>query len=178
LSGEPKRLSRWRFGKWHPRHLQRRQHFRQALQFLRRHAGARSTGVAQPTVFGVVAQPQGTDILSTSLGIRPSNDHELLADEAFGFDPDPAVARCVWSAGALGDDAFQAELAGVLTETRAAPSHMLTVPHALDFFLEQPLEPLLALVQRQFCRTPPIEKQKIKGEEHELIRPAFIHCRL
>ena len=104
LSGEPKRLSRWRFGKWHPRHLQRRQHFRQALQFLRRHAGARSTGVAQPTVFGVVAQPQGTDILSTSRGIRPSNDHELLADEAFGFDPDPAVARCVWSAGALGDD--------------------------------------------------------------------------
>ena len=31
LSGEPKRLSRWRFGKWHPRHLQRRQHFRQAV---------------------------------------------------------------------------------------------------------------------------------------------------
>jgi hypothetical protein len=23
-----------------------------------------------------------------------------------------------------------------------------------------------------------IEKQKIEGEEHELIRPAFIHCRL
>jgi hypothetical protein len=28
------------------------------------------------------------------------------------------------------------------------------------------------------CRALPIEKQKIKGEEHELIRPAFIHCRL
>jgi hypothetical protein len=27
-------------------------------------------------------------------------------------------------------------------------------------------------------RALPIEKQKIEGEEHELIRPAFIHCRL
>jgi len=78
----------------------------------------------------------------------------------------------------LGDDAFQTQLAGVLTETRAVTSHMLVVPQPLNLLLEQPLEPLLALDERQLCRAPSIEKQKIEGEEHELIRLAFIHCRL
>jgi hypothetical protein len=55
---------------------------------------------------------------------------------------------------------------------------MLVVPQPLDLLLEQPLEPLLALDEWQLCRVLPIEKQKIEGEEEELIRPAFIHCRL
>src|SRR3977135_4509842 len=32
----------------------------------------------------------------------------------------------------FGDDAFQTQLAGVLTETRAVTSHMLVVPQPLD----------------------------------------------
>jgi hypothetical protein len=55
---------------------------------------------------------------------------------------------------------------------------MLVVPQPLDRLLEQPLEPLLALDEWQLCRALTIEKQKIEGEEQELIRPAFIHCRL
>jgi hypothetical protein len=66
-----------------------------------------------------------------SLRVGPSNDHELLAIEALQLDPDPAVARCVWSVGSLGDDAFQTQLAGVLTETRAVTSHILIVPQPL-----------------------------------------------
>ena len=80
------------------------------------------------------------------------------------------------SVGSLGDDAFQTQLAGVLTETRAVTSHMLVVPQPLDLLLEQPLEPLLALDERQLSGALAVQVQKIEGEEHELIRPAFIHC--
>jgi hypothetical protein len=69
-------------------------------------------------------------------------------------------------------------LQAMLTETRAVTGHMLVVPQPLDRLLEQPLEPLLALDEWQLCRALTIEKQKIEGEEQELIRPAFIHCRL
>jgi hypothetical protein len=91
----------------------------------------------------------------------------------FDLTPDPAVARCVWAVGSLGDDAFETQLAGVFTETRAVTSHMLVVPQPLDLLLEQPLEPLLALDEWQLCRALPIEKQKIEGEEHQLIGPPF-----
>jgi hypothetical protein len=85
--------------------------------------------------------------------------------EALRLDPDPTVSRCVWPVGALGDDAFQTQLAGVLTETRAVASHMLVVPQPLDLLLEQPLEAFLALNEWQLCRALAIEKQKIEGEE-------------
>jgi hypothetical protein len=115
---------------------------------------------------------------SISLGVSPSNDHELLAIEALRLNPDSAIARCLWSVGSLGDDAFQTQHAGVLTETRTVTRHMLVVPQPSALLLEQPLEPLLALDARQLCPALSIEKQKIEGEEHELICPAFIHCRL
>jgi hypothetical protein len=63
----------------HLRHLQRRQHSSEALQFSIVHAGACATSIVQPAVVGVVAQQQGADVLPASLGVSPSNDHELLA---------------------------------------------------------------------------------------------------
>ena len=70
-------------------------------------------------------------MLPASLRVGPSNDHKILAIEALRLDPDPAVTRCVWSVGSLGDDAFQIQLAGGLTETRAVASHTLVVPRDL-----------------------------------------------
>jgi hypothetical protein len=92
----------------------------------------------------------------TSGRVGPTNNNELLAIEALRLDPDPAVARCVWSVGSLGDDAFQTQLAGVLTETRAVTSQVLVVPQPLALLLEQPLEALLALDEGQLCRALPI----------------------
>jgi hypothetical protein len=55
---------------------------------------------------------------------------------------------------------------------------VFAVAESGKLLFEQPLESRLALDERQLCRALPIEKQKIEGEEHELIRPAFIHRRL
>ena len=55
---------------------------------------------------------------------------------------------------------------------------MLAVAQAADLLLEQALQPLLALDQRQLGRALAIQEQKIEGEEDELIRAAFIHRRL
>ena len=93
----------------------------------------------QASIFGVVTRQQGADVLPASLRVGPSNDHELLAIEALRLDPDPAVARSICAIDLLGDDAFQTQLAGVLTETRPVTSHMLVVSQPLDLFLEQPL---------------------------------------
>ena len=61
---------------------------------------------------------------------------------------------------------------------RTVASDVLAVAQAADLLLEQALQPLLALDQRQLGRALAIQEQKIEGEEHELICPAFIHRRL
>ena len=140
LSGEPKRLSRGGgsasgiFGTCSGASTPARR-----FSSFVRHAGAGATGVVQPSVFGVVAQQQGADVRPASLGIGPANDHELLAVEALRLDPDPAVARCVGSIGALGDGAFQAQLAGLLAEARTVASNVLAVAQPVDLLLEQAL---------------------------------------
>jgi hypothetical protein len=78
------------------------EHFRRSVLSIV-HAGARPTGVVQPTVFGIIAQQQGANVPPASLRVGPSDDHELLAIEALRLDPDPAVTRCVWSVGSLGE---------------------------------------------------------------------------
>ena len=55
---------------------------------------------------------------------------------------------------------------------------MLAVAQAADLLPEQPLQPLLALDQRQLSHALAIQEQKIEGEEHELIGAALIHGRL
>src|SRR4030095_5389825 len=99
-------VTRRRLGERHPWYLQRRQHARQALQFLLGHAGACTAGVVQSAVVRVVAEQQGADVRPAALWIGPADDHELLAVEALRLDPDPAVARRVGSIGLLRDGAL------------------------------------------------------------------------
>ena len=47
-----------------------------------------------------------------ALGIGPTDNDELLAIEALGLDPDPAVAGGVGSIRSLRDGAFETKLAG------------------------------------------------------------------
>jgi hypothetical protein len=61
----------------------------------------------QPAIVGVVAQQQRTDVRSAALRIGPADDDELLAVEALGLDPDPAVTRRVRSIRLLGDGALK-----------------------------------------------------------------------
>jgi hypothetical protein len=65
----------------------RRQHSGQALQFSIVYAGACATSAVQASIFGVITQQQGADVLPASLWVGPSNDHELLAIEALRGPP-------------------------------------------------------------------------------------------
>ena len=85
---------------------QRRQHARQALKLFVRDACAGAPGVMQAAVLGVIAEKQRADVRSASRRISPADDNKLLAIEAFGLDPDPAVAGRVGLIGSLLDDAF------------------------------------------------------------------------
>jgi hypothetical protein len=55
---------------------------------------------------------------------------------------------------------------------------VLTVAQPADLLLEQACELFLPFDKRQLRRALPIQEQEIEGEEHELICPAFVHCRL
>src|ERR671912_179354 len=115
---------------------------------------------------------------AAALRVCPADDNELLAVEAFRLDPDPAVARSIGSVGALGDGALQPEPAGLRAKTRAVASDVIGVAQTVDFLAEQPLQPCLALDQRQFRRAFAVQEQQVEGEEDELISTAFVHSRL
>ena len=171
-------VTRRRLGQRHLRHLQRRQHAGQALKLFLSHASACTACIEQAAIVGVVAQQQRADMRSATLRIGPADDNELLAVEALRLDPDPAVAWGIGSIGLLGDGALQAQLAGLRAEAGTVTGNVLAVAQAADFLLEQPLQPFLALDQRQLGRAHAIQEQEIEGEEDKLIRAAFIHRRL
>jgi hypothetical protein len=51
-----------------------------------------------------------------SFRVRPADDDEFLAIEAFGFTPEASVSRRIRRNDRLGNDAFESELAGVLPD--------------------------------------------------------------
>jgi hypothetical protein len=66
----------------------------------------------------------------------------------------------------------------VLAKARTVSNDVLAVAQPLGLLVEQAFQPLLALDEWQLSGALAVQVQKIEGEEHELIRPAFIHCRL
>ena len=117
-------------------------------------------------------------VLATALGVGPADDHELLAVEALRLDPKAAIARRVGSIGPLGDDAFEAELAGLFAEARATAGNVFAVAQSRNRLPEQALQALLALDQRQGRGAFAIQVQQVEGEEDQLVRAAFVHRRL
>jgi len=55
----------------------------------------------QASVFGVVAEQQRADVRPAALRIGPADNNELLAVEAFGFNPDPSITGRIWPIDAL-----------------------------------------------------------------------------
>jgi hypothetical protein len=72
-------------------------------------------------------------VRSVTLRIGPADDDELLAVEAFGFDPDPAVAWCIGPIRLLRDGALQAQLAGLRAEGRTVTGNVLAVAQPAGF---------------------------------------------
>lgn len=117
-------------GERHLGHGQRLQHASQTAQFLVVDACPSAPRVEQPPIRGVVAQQQGADVRSAALRIGPAYDDELLAVKALGLDPNPAVTGRIRLIRALGDGAFEPELAGLSAEPRAVAGNMLAVAEA------------------------------------------------
>ena len=133
----------------------------------------------QPAVLGVVAEKQSAEVRSAAGGIRPADHNELLAIQALGLEPQAAIARHVGLLEPFRDDALETQLAGVLTETRTVTSQLVFFAFDL-LFLNGQSTAQLPLIERKE-RLKRLFKKEVQGlryNEHVMIRPAFIRCRL
>src|SRR5690348_12688825 len=64
-------------------------------------------------------------------------------------------------------------LQDVLAKAGAVTDDVLAIAQSLDFLLEQLLQPLFALDQRQLSRALAIQVQQVKRKEEQLIRARF-----
>ena len=79
-------------------------------------AGAGAAGVNEPPIGIVIGEQQGPEKGPRAFRIGPADHHELLAVQAFDFQPQAAVAGCVGRIGLLRDDPFELQTAGLLIE--------------------------------------------------------------
>ena len=117
-------------------------------------------------------------VLATALWIGPADNHEFLPVEALRLHPNAAIAWRVATISQLGDDAFEAELAGLFPEAWATAGDVFAVAQPRNRLLEQVLRALLALGQRQGRGAFAIQVQQVEGEKDKLVRAAFVHRRL
>ena len=95
------------------RHLvrgERPQFIQQGRQLGYRHARAGAAGIDQLAVIPIVAELQRAEGRARPFRIGPADDHEFLAVQKLGLDPDAAVAGQVGLVDLLRDHAFDAEL--------------------------------------------------------------------
>ena len=62
----------------------------------------------------------------------------------------------------------------MLTKAETVSKYVPAVAQPLGLLFEHAFQPLLALDERQLSGALAVQVQKIEGEEHELISPAFI----
>ena len=89
-------------------------------------AGAGLAGEDQLAAI-VVAEQQRAELPAALVRSHPAADDELLAVEAFHLQPILGPARAVGCPSALGDDAFEAELARLGEELRPLASQMIGI---------------------------------------------------
>ena len=83
--------------------------------------------------------------------IGPADHDEFLSVEAFGFAPEAAVARRIGRVDRLGDDALEAQFAGVLEDKLAVAGDVVIV-----------LKAGRALDERQAGGVAAVEVQKVE----------------
>jgi hypothetical protein len=85
-------------------------------------AGADGAGIDQLAAVVLADQERAVVAARVPRRVSATADHELLAVEAFDLQPILGPARVIGCRGALGDDPFQVELAGLLEEDGPWPS--------------------------------------------------------
>src|SRR5258706_15623020 len=108
---------------------------------------------------------------AAAAGRGEADDAEFLTLAALDLEPVAATSRAIWRKRALGDGAFEAELAGVFEEIGAAADEVRAEPDAarqrLFVALEQRAQSRLALDQRLGREIFAALVQQIEGVVHE-----------
>jgi hypothetical protein len=88
-------------------------------------ANAGAASVSEPPIGIVIGEQQGPEKGPRSLGIRPPDQDELLAVQAFQFQPQTAAAGGIGRIGPLRIDPFELQPAGLLIEGLVASGLMI-----------------------------------------------------
>ena len=131
---------------------------------LLRHAGSDAAGVDQPAIVVVIGEQQGAQEGPRPFRVRPADDDEFAAIEAFGFDPGAAVVGEIAAIDALGDDAFEAMSAGGAAERLAVAGFMGAECDSVRRLLEEGREACLAVEERQGGEVFAVEIEEIEDE--------------
>src|SRR5690606_29243044 len=96
-------------------------------------------------------------------------DDEFLAVGALGLDPVARAPGTVGAAAELGDDALEAELAGVAQHHRALFLEMRAIAQPALLAPDHRLKQRLAIDQRCLSEVVAVEIEEIEGIEHEAV---------
>ena len=110
-------------------------------------AGADPSHIIQ-LAMAIDAQGQGTDQLVRRGGRHKARHHEFLPRRTFRLDPCLAAPRPIRRIGLLGDDALQAQAAGMAQHHGARLSEMVAVSHPARIGPHQIFQHPLAFDQR------------------------------
>ena len=140
-------------------------------------AGADAAGMHE-VIAAVDADEQRAQVVGAA---APAADHHLLAAAALGLVPALGAPGLVRRAGALGDDAFEIEIAGRLEHRIAGLGEVLDILDVAgmrSLAAQQLPEPLLALGQRQLPQILAALEQQVEHEVGQIPRAAFGERRL
>ncbi len=96
------------------------------------------------------------------VGDAVAADDELLVAEAFDLQPARRPARHVRLVGLLGDDAFEAEAAGLRENLVAMSDDVFAVADGVGRALQQLAQDLFAVRQRLIAQVAPVELQDVE----------------
>src|SRR5262249_61433770 len=95
-------------------------------------------------------------------GIGPADHHELLAVQAFHFQPQAAIAGGVRRVASLRNDPFEIQRARLLIESPAAPDLVIAELKRRSRVRQQRPEPFLPVYERSRADGLAIEMQQIE----------------
>ena len=158
--------------------LQRAETLRQPRQRRLAEAAADAAGVAQGALLVVDAEQEGAEPVARPRRLGEAADDELLAAAALGLQPRARAPTRVGTVGALRHQALEALEAGLLEDCVAAPLDVVAVAHrAVQVAAaapEQPLQPELALGQRQLAQVLAALEQKVEGDIGDVLATSVL----
>ena len=116
--------------------------------------------------------------MAEPLGICPSDNHEFLAVQAFGLNPQTPITRNVGCIGSLRDNPLQAQLARFGIEGRASSDLVIAVLERWAYSAHHRGETGLPFQEWQAGQILAIEGQQIEEKVHQCVGIPGVGCRL